>query len=151
MSTPTPRPPVDYLASARRHHHDAELLWAQGCPANASQLWGLTMECGLKVVLLAAGVTPDPDGSLPDKRQFREHLPTLADRVDILGHLIPDGRLAHRYLGQIPGRSAFANWKVDQRYWHEDALPTATLPAWQAAAAQVARMLDQALLDGVLP
>lgn len=146
----TALPDVDYVASARRHYRDAELLHSHGRMANASQLWGLTMECGLKVVLLAAGVQPEADGSLPDRRRFREHLPTLADRVDVLGHLIPDGRLAHRYFGLLPGRAAFANWKVDQRYWREDALPAATLPAWQAAAAEVAHMLDQALLDGVL-
>lgn len=151
MSTgPSPALRVDYVASARRHHRDAQLLWAEGRAANASQLWGLAMECGLKVVLLAAGVVPEADGSLPDRRRFREHLPTLADRVDLLGHLIPDGRLAHRYLALLPGRAAFANWAVDQRYWHEDALPAATLPAWQAAADEVARMLDEALLDGVL-
>lgn len=143
-------PDVDYVASARRHHQDAELLLAQGRSANAGQLLGLTMECGLKVVLLIAGVVPDADGSLPETRKFRQHLPTLADRLDILGHLIPDGRLASRYFGLMPGRAAFANWKVDQRYWREDALPAAELPVWRAAANEVTHMLDEALLDGVL-
>ncbi|MEY4415649.1 MAG: hypothetical protein RIQ53_2942 [Pseudomonadota bacterium] len=154
MSTAAARPEVDYVASAQRHHRDAELLLSHGRTANASQLWGLTLECGLKAILLAAGLPKDGKGSLKREDRFREHLPLLADRVDILGHLIPDGRLAHRYFGLLPGRTAFATWEVDQRYWHEDALaalPAATLPAWQAAAAEVAHMLDEALLDGVLP
>lgn len=141
---------VNYVAAARRHHLDARTLHAQGRTANAGQLFGLAMECGLKALLIASGITPDADGSVPNKKTFREHMPLLADRLNIHGNLIPDGPQANRYLAMIPGRVDFKNWSVEQRYWRDDALPLADLPAWAAAATEMGNMLDQAKQDGVL-
>lgn len=126
------------------------MLLGQGRTANAGQLFGLAMECGLKAMLIASGVAPDPDGSLPDRRTFRHHMPLLSDRINLHGNLIPDGRLANTYLAMIPGRANFQNWSVEQRYWRDAALPLADLPAWAAAAAEMGNMLDQATQDGVL-
>lgn len=142
--------PVDYVAAARRHHQDAQTLFNQGRAANAGQLFGLAMECGLKALLLAAGIPPDKDGSLPDRQRFRRHMPELSDQINAIGHLIPDGKLANTYLAMIPSRSDFKNWSVDQRYWRDSALPLADLPAWATAATEVGNMLDQAPQDGVL-
>lgn len=148
-----PRPKVNYVVAARRHDTDARTLQALGRTANAGQLFGLAMECGLKALLIAAGVTPDLDGSVPNRHKFRKHMPELAKLVDmdnIHDDLISEGLLFTRYLAMIPGRADFNNWSVDQRYWHDAALPLADLPAWAAAAAEMGRMLDQAMQDGVL-
>ena len=149
MTAVLPRP-VDYVAAARRHHLDAQTLLNQGRSANAGQLFGLAMECGLKALLLASGVPPDTDGSLPNRKNFRQHMPELSDRINLMGHLIPDGKLTNTYLAMIPGRTGFNSWSVDQRYWRDSALPLADLPAWAKAATEVGNMLDQATQDGVL-
>lgn len=158
MNTPTPRPPVDYLASARRHHHDAELLYAQGCMANTGQLYGFVAECGLKALLLACGIAPGPDGGLPEnhpsnnKRShpLRQHMPTLSARITAHGQLIPDGAQATTYMAAMPHLDDFSNWSVDHRYWHDAALPLASVAQWRRAASEVTQMLDQAKQDGKL-
>ena len=136
-------PSVDYVAAARRHYEDARLLLAKGRKANAGQLFGFTMECGLKALLVACGVVPDADGSLSDRR-FRQHMPVLSDRIDAHGTLIPDGPAAQRFLAMIPARANFNDWSIDHRYYREADLPFASLPAWEAAAKEMNDMLDQA-------
>lgn len=104
----------------------------------------------MKALLIASGVKPDADGSIPDHQKFRQHMPLLADRLNIHGNLIPDGPRANRYLAMVPGRASFSNWSVEQRYWHDAAVPLADLPAWATAATEMGNMLDQATQDGVL-
>ena len=143
-------PNVDYVASARRHFDDANLLLQQGREANAGQLLGFTMECGLKALLVACGVPPDADGSVPSSGKFRQHMPTLEDRISVYGHLIPDGPKAQIYLAKIPRRVQFHDWKVDHRYFRKSALPLASLSTWLGAAKEMNEMLDQAKIDGVI-
>jgi nitrous oxide reductase accessory protein NosL len=99
---------------------------------------------------MACGVQPDADGSLPDTKKFRQHMPTIVDRINVLGHLIPDGPKAQIYLAKIPKRVLFSDWKVDHRYFKQSALPLASLPAWLGAAKEMNEMLDQAKIDGVI-
>jgi hypothetical protein len=47
----------------------------------------------------------------------------------------------------IPSVNAFSDWRVAHRYYSESALPT-SFPKWKAAAHEVGRMLDRALIDG---
>lgn len=143
-------PSVDYMAAARRHYDDARVLLADGRKANAGQLFGFTMECGLKALLIACGVTPDADGSVPSGGKFRQHMPSLSDRINTFGHLIPDGPKAQTYLAKIPGRTHFQNWSVDHRYCREADVPLTSLPAWESAAKELNEMLDQAKTDGVM-
>jgi hypothetical protein len=142
--------PVNFAVAARRHHADAKTLSAQGRDANAGQLFGLAVECGLKALLIVSGVTPDASGSLPRGNAVRTHMPALVDQLTINGHLIPDGPTANHYLAMIPGRANFTSWSVEQRYWHDGALPLGDLPGWAAAAAEMGNMLDQATQDGKL-
>lgn len=145
-----PAVPVDYAAAARRHYQDAQLLLGAGKHANAGQLYGFVAECGLKAVLVISGVRRDADGSVPDPKTFRQHMPQLSSRISTLGHLIPDGRLAQTYFARMPSISHFHDWSVDHRYWRDSALPSASVVAWAAAAKEVGEMLDQAKQDGVL-
>jgi len=145
-------PLVNYVEAARRHQSDSQVLEANGRSANAGQLLGFSMECGLKALLIASGVTVDTEGSVA--RGFRKHLPELDDQFTLLGHLIPDSRQANRYLAMIPGRANFKNnWSTDHRYWGDSALvvPLGDLPHWITAVDEVNQMLDQAIADGVLP
>jgi hypothetical protein len=143
-------PRVDYVAAARRHYEDACVLGADGRKANAGQLFGFAMECGLKALLIACGVTPDIDGSVPDRRRFRQHMPELTVRISTLGQLIPDGPKAQIYLAKVSSRANFQDWSVDHRYWREADVPLSSLPAWESAAKELNGMLDQAKTDGVM-
>ena len=157
MST-APSAQVNYADAARRHLHDAEILFSSGRHANAGQLFGFAAECGLKAMLIACKVPPGPDGGLPNthpikrdkKHPLREHVPWLMDRIAQHGQLIPDGASATRYLATMPGLTLFTDWSIDHRYWRENALPLASVANWRAAAIEVGTMLDQAKQDGVL-
>lgn len=150
MSTVMSPVPVDYVASARRHLKDADILKQAGRSANAGQLLGFTVECGLKALLLACGVAPDPDGGVPQGSPFRQHMPTLNNRLVSSGHLIPDGPRSAHYRAMVPNVVALSNWVVDHRYFRESALPLGSLPQWEIAASEVNKMLDQAIVDGVM-
>lgn len=150
MSTVMMPVTVDYVASARRHLKDAHILMHSGRQANAGQLLGFTIECGLKALLIACGVAPDPDGGIPAGHKFRQHVPTLNSRLVSSGHLIPDGPRAAHYQAMVPHVGALADWSTDHRYFKESALPLTSLPQWELAALEMNEMLDQAVIDGVM-
>lgn len=141
---------VNYVAAARRHLHDGCLLLGKNRAANAGQLFGFSVECGIKALLIACGVHPGPDGGIPERHQFRTHVPHLSGRVAAFGHLIPDGPRAASYLALLSSLNALRNWSTDHRYWSESAIPMSSVPAWELAAMEVNEMLDQASLDGVI-
>jgi hypothetical protein len=142
--------PVDYVASARRHLNDADILMHAGCQANAGQLLGFSVECGLKALLVACGVETDPDGSVSFDSKLREHLPKLNMKIVSSGHLIPDGQRSTHYRAMLPNVDKFSDWKVEHRYFRESALPLTSLPQWTLAAKEINEMLDQAEIDGVM-
>lgn len=149
---------VGYAEAARRHLDDGDSLFSAGSVPNAGQLFGFAAECGLKAMLLGCGVPAGPDGGLlsqhpnqPNGRHpFRQHMPSLKDRVASNGHLIPDGALAAKYMASMPRLADFGDWSIDHRYWRRSALPLRSVAKWQAAAREVCAMLDQAKQDGVI-
>lgn len=150
MSAVMMTPKVDYVAAARRHLKDAHILMHSGRQGNAGQLLGFTVECGLKALLLASGVTPDGDGGIPWGHKLRVHMPTLNNKMVSLGHLIPDGPRSVHYRAMIPSVVSLADWSVDHRYFKESALPLTSVPHWDLAALEMNEMLDQAIVDGVM-
>ncbi|MDP2794607.1 MAG: hypothetical protein Q8O25_11115 [Sulfurisoma sp.] len=142
--------PVDYVASARRHLKDAHILMHAGRQANAGQLLGFTVECGLKALLIACGITQDSDGGVSGGSGFRKHMPTLNTQLVSSGHLIPDGARSAHYRAMVPSVSALSDWSVEHRYLRESALPLASLTHWDLAALEMNEMLDQAIFDGVM-
>lgn len=139
---------VDYVAAARRHIRDAHLLQHAGRMANAGQLFGICVECGLKSLLVRGGAPVDGTGSL--LKPFREHMPLLGTLVTGLMTL-PDGRAASILQSRLPNLSSLANWKIDHRYMSESAIPlSASLQAWEWAALEMDALLDEAAGGGVL-
>lgn len=140
--------PVDFPAAARRHMEDAKLLEANSRLPNAGHLLGFVAECGLKALLTWHGHVTDAEGSPEPKSGFRTHIDQLVipERLKLL-KLFVDGRSGAKYLAMIPNIGAFSDWKPGHRYYSEAALPT-SFRAWKAAAHEVGRMLDQALIDG---
>lgn len=139
---------VDYLRAARRHRWDAQILTKNNSTANSGQLLGFSVECGLKALLLACGGKKDPEGGTAQK-EFRQHLPSLHDSLLTLGEMLPDGRRSVHYCAMLTSLP-LVNWSVEQRYWHDNAVPVVELNQWQQAELEVAAMLDQLIIDGML-
>jgi hypothetical protein len=130
---------IDYAGCARRHFHDAGKLHQSGGHANAGQLYGFSVECGLKALLIQSGMTVDSDGGITS--EFKEHLPRLAQMVVEMTTL-PDGRSASTLLAAVPHLTKMHDWKVEHRYWKVAALPRRSLPSWAAAAQEMVNHLD---------
>ena len=130
---------VDYAGCARRHLDDATRLHQSGGHANAGQLYGFSVECGLKALLIHSGTPADADGSIAG--EFREHLPRLAQIITEMTTL-PDGRSASTLLAAVPHLGRMHDWKVEHRYWKVAALPRQSLPHWATAAQEMVRHLD---------
>ena len=145
-----PTAAVDYAAAARRHLVDGRLLQQHERLANAGQLFGFSVECGLKALLLVCGVPADAEGGIPGGHKFRTHMPVLKDRIEANGQLVPDGALSARYWALLPGIGNLGDWSVDHRYWRESELPLGSIPRWESAAGEINDMLDQAREDGVI-
>ena len=149
---------VNYVAAARRHLNDGRLLLEQGRRANAGQLFGFSIECGLKALLLASGVARGTDGGIagedpnnPGKKHpLRTHMPSLSAKITTYDHLIPDGSQMTRYMAMLPSLQQGRDWHVDHRYWDESRIPLSSVPGWEQAAVEANDMLDQVQLDGVL-
>lgn len=148
---------VNYVAAARRHLNDGRLLLEQGRRANAGQLFGFSIECGLKALLLASGVAQGTDGGIAGqdpntgkRHPLRTHMPSLSANIDTHGHLIRDGSQMTRYMAMLPSLQHGRDWDVNHRYWDESRIPLSSVPGWQQAAVEANDMLDQVQLDGVL-
>ena len=139
---------VDYVAAARRHIRDAHLLQHAGRMANAGQLFGFCVECGLKSLLVRGGAPVDALGNVD--WAYRKHMPELGTLISGLTTL-PDGRAASILQSRLPNLTVLANWKIEHRYWSESAIPlSASLQSWELAALEVDALLDEAAGGGVL-
>ena len=140
---------VDYMQAARRHLRDAQLLKSENRLANAGQLFGFSVECGLSALLQNYGVPADKNGSIPYKHPYREHMPKLNTVINTSGILNPGGSTMTKYYAMLPGISNLNNWRVEHRYYREAALPLQiSLASWEIAAIEVKNMLDQLTLNG---
>jgi hypothetical protein len=127
---------VDYLMSARRHRQDAETLVNAGGKPNAGHLFGLSVECGLKAMLINMGAATTSDGSIVDG--LRSHLPQLINDMTAL----PDGRPASALHAAVPHLSKMHDWRIEHRYWRAKDLPLGSLDNWRAAAKELLAHLD---------
>ncbi|WP_171938963.1 hypothetical protein [Herbaspirillum rubrisubalbicans] len=139
---------VKYPQAALRHMKDAAILEERSRPHNAGQLYGIAAECGLKALLVAKGSPTTPTGDLKE-REDRKHLPDLKALMSTIT-VFSDGRQASQYLAMMPDLNNFDDWKIDHRYWIDAQVPVASLGAWKIAANQVAAMVEQANIDGIL-
>ncbi|WP_333977214.1 hypothetical protein [Burkholderia cepacia] len=139
---------INYFDSARRHLGDGHCLQAAGRLANAGQLFGFSVECGLKAVLVRLGVQTTLDGNIARATGLREHEPKLSNAISTLSTL-PDGRAASVLLAHLPSLGAMGDWSVDHRYWDTGSVPVTSLGNWELAALEVDSMLDVAFGMGL--
>lgn len=124
-----------------RHYHDAGLLLQNRRWANADHLYGLCAECGLKAILITQGVTSNADHDIAD-RTYKQHINTLWNEYQ---SFMQKGRV---YL--IPAVNPFDTWQVDQRYAGEKDITEQTARDHGTAVEAIAKIINQAELDGVL-
>ena len=142
MASRKKRKKWDFFGASKRHYDDAMLLMAGVRLANAAQLFGLSAECGVKVIIEKI------HNPLPDK---------LLKHANVLVNLLPNlqvsvnGRQEATYLAMVTQFKAFGNWHVDHRYQSETNIPlTQHLKNWAMASREVQLMLQKAQLDGVI-
>lgn len=146
------KPSVDYAASARRHLHDAQVLRQAGRDANAGQLFGFTVECGLKAALVATGLVPVTDvaGNIPPKSPWRKHMPDLGHLITQTG-VQTNGRLASLIQGHLHHLGSLHDWSIDHRYFRVSAIPLASsLHDWGQAGLEIGALLDDMKTQGLL-
>lgn len=143
-------PRVDYIACARRHIKDACILLQANRKANAGQLFGISVECGLKALLVRLGAAVDHDGNILRSTGLREHLPKLGQLVTSMMTL-PDGRAASIIQSQLPHLNDMQDWHIDHRYWRAPSVPIiSSLAKWEMAALEIDALLDEVFIKGVL-
>jgi hypothetical protein len=140
---------VDFTSASRRHWSDAALLRENGRLGNADQLYGLSAECALKAVMVASGAQTSPAGDLVD-RAHKVHVDALWAEY----HVTVQGRTRQRYLTPLGGfaENPFSEWSVEQRYYHDSALPGGAARIRHEKASRACQVvLDRAIADGVVP
>ena len=130
-----PHPP-DYKDAHRRHWQDAELLFCSNRSANADQLYGFSVECGLKALMHNIGTKSVP--------KFH------ANKVWPYFKTFAKGRSGPRYSFKLPQGDPFHNWLVDDRYAHRQSINQSDVETHRSAAQGVFRMIKRAEQDGIL-
>ena len=135
----------DFQDAARRHLHDAELLFAQSSPrlANASHLFGISAECSLKAIGVnkkLGNLFNPKDGGHIGSNLFAE----LRNVIDMGA----SGDLALK-LDTLESGHYFSAWSVSQRYTNQTTFAYATV-LHQQLGAKNAHLLMTNFLSGLI-
>ena len=148
---------VNYKESAKRHFDDAVHLESAGglSLGNSSQLLGISVECGLKAILVGLGVPTKPDGGVQNTKTFG-HLPALGQEFVAFAH----GNGGAKYVSSLISTTtsqplvSFAAWGVHTRYhnnsWHGSNISAMVVADQRTDAQRCLQTLQQAILDGVV-
>lgn len=136
---------ADFYDSHNRHLADAELLFSNGRLSNADQLYAFVAECGLKRFLMAMGLNVDPATGSP-KGKYRTHV----DKLWPLFRTYTNGRNGSWFFSRVPATNPFANWLLDDRYAHGNAVSLTVVTAHRAAAQSLQQVMQKALAEGRL-
>lgn len=137
---------ADYLDAHQRHWEDGELLFEAGRWANADQLYGLSVECGLKRLMLAFGMRYDATKDKPEAKVDQVHADGAWVRFESYrcGH--------HRGVGYgLPNSNGFDGWKIEQRYAHRSNFDAVRAQKYRIGAEQVRQLIRKAQLEGLIP
>ncbi|HID2488904.1 TPA: SAM-dependent methyltransferase [Enterobacter cloacae] len=136
---------ADFLDSHSRHYDDANHLFSMSRLANADQLYGFSVECGLKSLMIAFGMPFDQTHQRPQNRQDRVHADEVWDRYESYrsGHIS-----GANYI--LNNANPFNNWKASQRYENQSSYNVGTVNPHKAAAEQVRQLVKKAQLEGLL-
>lgn len=126
----------NYADAHRRHLKDANLLFCKARWPNADHLYGLSAECGLKVVIKTLV------GQVP--KEYRKHVNKL---WPIYCTLI-EGRGETRYLMDGEPFRDWKDWKMEDRYAHCGHVDRERAQRHREGAEEVRHMLENVAVDG---
>jgi len=140
--------PSNFQHAAYRAHHAAVTLRDHEQAQAGDHVGGLAAECALKAVLEALGFFNDDRGVPLDKvpERFHEHLPIIWDELV----LVMGGRAEGRLLASLPMQNPFSAWSIFGRYDGDWEAPHSAAEARVEGEMATMRVLEAALLDGVL-
>ncbi|RJL21386.1 SAM-dependent methyltransferase [Pectobacterium polaris] len=136
---------VDFLDSHRRHLDDANNLFTGNRFANADQLYGFSVECGLKSLMLAFGMPFDSAKERPAEFDDRVHADKIWDRFESYRSSHSHGA---NYLLKTP--NPFHDWSASQRYDSQNNYDVTRVTPHQSAAKVVEALVKQATLEGFI-
>ena len=146
--TSAPAPSPDFRAAARRHYLDAAFLLADNRVPNADHLAGLAAECGLKAILEGwYGATLGPRFLVWNGEKVRSHVNELWGEV-ATGLA---GRAGATLALLLQGSAPFTGWDVADRYSDGTAVIDQSARDHVGKALEVIEILEQAILDGIVP
>lgn len=135
---------ADFLDAHVRHWDDAERLLDTQRWANADHLYGMAAECGLKRLMMAFGMAPEPATGSPKLRDDRDHANGIWARFESYrcGH--------HRGAGYaLPSSNPFQDWKVSQRYAHQSNFNRPRAQSHREGAQRVRELVKKAQTEGL--
>lgn len=135
---------TDFRDAAKRHHEDAEHLFADDRLPNSDHLFGLAAECSIKAVMEALGMKTTRGGA-PSDHGHKVHMPQQWAAFQSF----VSGSLGSRYFSFLNQENPFSEWSVDQRYWIRQSIPRANVERHREASARCLTCLAVLVLDGV--
>jgi hypothetical protein len=135
---------TDFRDAAKRHHEDAEHLFADDRFSNSDHLFGLAAECSIKAVMEALGMKTTRSGA-PMDYGHKVHMPQQWAAFQSFA----SGSLGSRYLSFLYHDNPFSEWSVDQRYWQRQTIPRSRVDTHRNASTQCLTCLSTLILDGI--
>lgn len=134
----------DFSDAYQRHFEDAEILFRNQRLANADQLYGISVECGLKRLMLAFGMQFDNANDRPTNRSDRVHANEIWVRYESYrcGH--------NRGTSYVLPPNPFADWDVSQRYAHQSNFDEIRVSPHKSAAELVKTLMKRARMEGLI-
>lgn len=136
---------ADFVDSHERHLEDANQLFTSGRFANADQLYGFSVECGLKSLMLAFGMPFNNVKQMPVNQSDSVHADKVWDRFESYRSSHSSGA---NY--QLSGTNPFNDWSASQRYHNQSSFDAVKVSPHQAAAIQVNQLIKNAKLAGLV-
>lgn len=135
---------ADFLDAHRRHMIDGETLFQASRLANADQLFGFSVECGLKKLMGAFGMLVDATGC-PTTYADKVHAEKVWDRYETYRSAGGGGA---GYVLSSP--NPYHDWHASQRYANSGDVLLPNVENHRAAAGTVATLVRKAVLEGVI-
>jgi hypothetical protein len=136
---------ADFKDSHIRHWADAEFLYQNSRWANADHLYGFSVECALKAVMLKLGMPLNSQGS-PKEKEHRQHV----DKLWPTFFSFAKGRAGSWYIRRMPSGTPFTNWKAEDRYANQLDISQAEADAHRTVAREIRNLIRTARLTGRL-
>lgn len=135
---------ADFLDAHRRHMSDGETLFQASRLANADQLFGFAVECGLKRLMLRFGMLVNADGSPTEKKDW-VHADKVWKRYEAYRSANGGGAA---YV--LPSPNPYDDWHASQRYANSSDVSLPSVENHRTAADKVAVLVKKAVLEGLI-